>query len=158
MMVALLPGAMAMAESTGAPKTQKPAAADRLLPTKRPAAATSCAAYGPGFVNFTTGVTQPVNVGRVDYDALLIGLNKRFSHIAPTTRPHGVKIRVMKVIAVATAARRGQIVGIGCRCRLSGSASSMLVTRTSRTSVRRPATTGRSAGLVQSGSRLSTSG
>jgi hypothetical protein len=33
----------------------------------------------PGFANFTTGVTQPVNVGRVDYDALMLSLNKRFS-------------------------------------------------------------------------------
>ena len=36
--------------------------------------------YGAGFANFTTGVSQPLNVGRVDYDALMIGLNKRFSH------------------------------------------------------------------------------
>jgi hypothetical protein len=34
----------------------------------------------PGFANFTTAVTQPVNVGRVDYDALLVAFNKRFSH------------------------------------------------------------------------------
>jgi hypothetical protein len=34
----------------------------------------------PGFANFTTGVTQPLNIGRVDYDALMIGFNKRFSH------------------------------------------------------------------------------
>ena len=34
----------------------------------------------PTFVNFTTGVTQPFNIGRVDYDALLIAFNKRFSH------------------------------------------------------------------------------
>jgi hypothetical protein len=47
--MALLP-ASAMAESSGAPKTQKPATADRLLPTRGPAAANSCAAYGPGFV------------------------------------------------------------------------------------------------------------
>jgi hypothetical protein len=33
----------------------------------------------PGFANFTTGVTQPQNIGRVDYDALLIAFNKRFS-------------------------------------------------------------------------------
>ena len=33
----------------------------------------------PGFANFTTGVTQPQNVGKVDYDALLIAFNKRFS-------------------------------------------------------------------------------
>ncbi len=32
----------------------------------------------PGFANFTTGVTQPVNVGELDYDALLLGVNKRF--------------------------------------------------------------------------------
>jgi hypothetical protein len=34
----------------------------------------------PGFVDFTTGVTQPQNVGSVDYDALLVAWNKRFSH------------------------------------------------------------------------------
>jgi hypothetical protein len=34
----------------------------------------------PGFVDFTTGVTQPQNIGRVDYDALLVAFNKRFSH------------------------------------------------------------------------------
>ncbi|HET7694517.1 MAG TPA: carboxypeptidase regulatory-like domain-containing protein [Vicinamibacterales bacterium] len=33
----------------------------------------------PGFANFTTGVTQPLNIGQVDYDALLLSLNKRFS-------------------------------------------------------------------------------
>ena len=34
----------------------------------------------PGFANFTTGVTQPQNIGKIDYDALLIAFNKRFSH------------------------------------------------------------------------------
>ena len=34
----------------------------------------------PGFAPFTTGVSQPVNVGKLDYDALLVSLNKRFSH------------------------------------------------------------------------------
>lgn len=34
----------------------------------------------PGFADFTTGVTQPRNVGEVDYDALMLSLNKRFSH------------------------------------------------------------------------------
>jgi hypothetical protein len=33
----------------------------------------------PGFANFTTGVTQPQNVGRTDYDSLLVSLQKRFS-------------------------------------------------------------------------------
>jgi hypothetical protein len=33
----------------------------------------------PGFANFTTAVTQPQNVGEIDYDALLIAFNKRFS-------------------------------------------------------------------------------
>jgi hypothetical protein len=32
----------------------------------------------PGFANFTTAVTQPVNVGEIDYDALLLSVNKRF--------------------------------------------------------------------------------
>jgi hypothetical protein len=34
----------------------------------------------PGFADFTTAVTQPQNIGKVDYDALLIAFNKRFSH------------------------------------------------------------------------------
>ena len=34
----------------------------------------------PGFAPFTTAVTQPLNVGRVDYDALLLSVNKRFSN------------------------------------------------------------------------------
>ncbi|PYR93988.1 MAG: hypothetical protein DMF84_07110 [Acidobacteria bacterium] len=34
----------------------------------------------PGFAPFTTGVTQPLNVGKVDYDALMLSLSKRFSH------------------------------------------------------------------------------
>ena len=33
----------------------------------------------PGFAPFTTGVSQPQNVGRIDYDALMLSLNKRFS-------------------------------------------------------------------------------
>ena len=33
----------------------------------------------PGFAPFTTAVTQPVNVGKIDYDALLVSFNKRFS-------------------------------------------------------------------------------
>jgi hypothetical protein len=33
----------------------------------------------PGFANFTTAVTQPVNIGELDYDALLLSVNKRFS-------------------------------------------------------------------------------
>jgi hypothetical protein len=33
----------------------------------------------PGFANFTGGVTQPLNIGKVDYDAMLIAFNKRFS-------------------------------------------------------------------------------
>src|SRR4029079_16656268 len=35
--------------------------------------------YGAGFVDFTTGVTMPINAGEVDYDALMLSLNKRFS-------------------------------------------------------------------------------
>jgi hypothetical protein len=36
----------------------------------------------PGFSStpFTGAVTQPLNVGKVDYDALLVAFNKRFSH------------------------------------------------------------------------------
>jgi len=32
----------------------------------------------PGFANFTTGVTIPLNVGELNYDALLVSVNKRF--------------------------------------------------------------------------------
>ena len=34
----------------------------------------------PGFANFTSGVSEPLNVGKVDYDALMLSLDKRFSH------------------------------------------------------------------------------
>ena len=34
----------------------------------------------PGFAPFTTGVSMPVNIGKTDYDALMLSLNKRFSH------------------------------------------------------------------------------
>jgi hypothetical protein len=60
--VALLPASTAMAEPTGTPKAQKPAAADRLLPTRKPAAANSCAAYGAGFVK-VTGSDSCVKIG-----------------------------------------------------------------------------------------------
>ena len=33
----------------------------------------------PGFANFTTAVTQPLNVADLDYDALLVSVNKRFN-------------------------------------------------------------------------------
>jgi TonB dependent receptor/TonB-dependent Receptor Plug Domain len=33
----------------------------------------------PAFVNFTTGVTVPLNVGETDYDALLLAVEKRYS-------------------------------------------------------------------------------
>ena len=37
------------------------------------------AAKYPGFVPFTTGVNIPVNVGKTDYDAVMLQLEKRFS-------------------------------------------------------------------------------
>jgi hypothetical protein len=40
---------------------------------------TSLRATYPGFANFTTAVTQPLNVADLDYDALLVSVNKRFS-------------------------------------------------------------------------------
>jgi hypothetical protein len=46
--------------------------------TLAPAFAELQAKY-PGFAPFTTAVTQPVNVGKIDYDALLVSFNKRFS-------------------------------------------------------------------------------
>jgi Carboxypeptidase regulatory-like domain/TonB dependent receptor-like, beta-barrel len=46
--------------------------------TLNEAVAELTAKYGT-FAPFTTGVTQPLNVGKVDYDALLIAFNKRFS-------------------------------------------------------------------------------
>ena len=76
----------------------------------------------------------------------------------PITTPHGVKMSVMNVIAVAIPASSGQIVGGGWRWRLSGSASSTVVTSTSRTSVRSPASAGSPAGLCHSGARPSTIG
>jgi hypothetical protein len=60
--VALLPASAAMAEATGTPKTQKPAVEERLLPTKRPASASSCAAYGPDFVK-VAGSDSCVKIG-----------------------------------------------------------------------------------------------
>ncbi len=36
--------------------------------------------YGPGFANFTGSVTIPDNVGRTDYDALMVALEKRYSN------------------------------------------------------------------------------
>ena len=44
------------------------------------AAVAALAAKYPGFGNFTTNVTIPVNVAKTDYDALLLQLEKRFSH------------------------------------------------------------------------------
>ena len=46
--------------------------------TLRQATAELQATY-PGFVPFTTGVTIPVNLGRTDYDAVLLALEKRYS-------------------------------------------------------------------------------
>ncbi len=34
----------------------------------------------PGFAPFTTGVSQPLNIGKIDYDAVLVAFNKRFSN------------------------------------------------------------------------------
>ncbi len=49
-----------------------------------PALTTAMAAlqtkYGPSFGNFTAGVNQFANTGRVDYDAIMLQLKKRFSH------------------------------------------------------------------------------
>jgi hypothetical protein len=36
--------------------------------------------YGPSFAAFTGGVTMPVNLGKTDYDALMMQFDKRFSH------------------------------------------------------------------------------
>jgi Carboxypeptidase regulatory-like domain/TonB dependent receptor-like, beta-barrel len=44
------------------------------------AATTELQATYPGFLPFTTGVSVPENVGKTDYDAVLIGLEKRFSN------------------------------------------------------------------------------
>jgi hypothetical protein len=43
-------------------------------------AVTELQATYAGFVPFTTGVTIPINVGKTDYDALMLQLEKRFSH------------------------------------------------------------------------------
>jgi hypothetical protein len=42
-------------------------------------AMTALRAQDPRFVNFSTGVTIPLNVGRTDYDALQLALEKRYS-------------------------------------------------------------------------------
>lgn len=61
--VALLPVSAAMAQSASPPKAKKqPASAERLLPTRLPAAANSCAAYGPGFVKLA-GSDSCVKIG-----------------------------------------------------------------------------------------------
>jgi hypothetical protein len=44
------------------------------------AATTELQAQYPGFAPFGASVTQPVNAGRVDYDAILLQLEKRFSN------------------------------------------------------------------------------
>jgi len=44
------------------------------------AAVTALAAKYPGFGAFTTGVTIPVNAAKTDYDALLLQVEKRYSH------------------------------------------------------------------------------
>ena len=38
------------------------------------------AKYGPSFANFTQNVTQFVNTGQLDYDAVMLQAKKRFSH------------------------------------------------------------------------------
>src|SRR6185437_3485759 len=78
--------------------------------------------------------------------------------IEPYVTPQGVKIDQMNMPVVAMAVRNGQIDGSGNTRRWSGSASSTCVTSTSRTSVRRPTTTGWSGALSQSGSRPPTVG
>lgn len=47
--VALLPGSMALAQS-GNPKTDPPVTPGKLLPVKQPRGGNSCAAYGPDYV------------------------------------------------------------------------------------------------------------
>jgi hypothetical protein len=62
MIMALLPASAAMAETSGTSKAQRPVTADRLLPTKPPASANSCAAYGPDFVK-VAGSDSCVKIG-----------------------------------------------------------------------------------------------
>src|SRR5438477_2511627 len=78
----------------------------------------------------------------------------------PTTRPHGVKINMIKPTAVPSAAGKDQIVGPGSSMRRTGVASRALVNRSSRRSRASPVTTGRSSGRAgsQLGSRLITTG
>ena len=66
----LNPGLRATTAATSPLVRQGSAAADEAYVALR-------ATY-PGFANFTTGVTQPLNVGELDYDALLLSVNKRF--------------------------------------------------------------------------------
>jgi hypothetical protein len=61
-MVALLPLSAASAEQSGAQKSDKSAASDRLLPVKRSGVANSCAGYGAGFVKLE-GTDTCVKIG-----------------------------------------------------------------------------------------------
>jgi hypothetical protein len=67
----LNPGLRATTASTSALVRQSSALLDTAYAALR-------ATY-PGFVNFTTGVTQPQNIGKIDFDSLLVSVNKRFS-------------------------------------------------------------------------------
>ena len=77
---------------------------------------------------------------------------------ALTGTAQGVKMAPTKPTVAASARASGQIDGPGNSVRWSGSASSILVTSTSRRSLRKPVTTGASAVRTHNASRPCTTG
>src|SRR3954462_6264043 len=76
----------------------------------------------------------------------------------PQSTAQGVKIEPMKNTVVAIAVSSGHMLGSGEASRIWGSASASEVSRTSRRSALRPATTGRLSLSAHSGSRCLTTG
>src|SRR3954469_223514 len=76
----------------------------------------------------------------------------------PQSTAQGVKIEPMKNTVVAIAVSSGQMLGSGEASRIWGSASASEVSKTSRRSALRPATTGRLSLSAHSGSRCLTTG
>ncbi len=50
LLIAALPGAVALAQQASPHKPEKPAPSDKLLPLKGASSGNACAAFGPGFV------------------------------------------------------------------------------------------------------------
>src|SRR4051812_1994485 len=88
---------------------------------------------------------------------LPVGQNQPISATAiggvPQTTAQGVKIEPTRKTVVAIAVSSGQILGSGDASRVCGSASATELSKTSRRSTLRPATTGRFPPFAHSGSR-----